>query len=191
MLIRYNTLSICRTCMSIAACYNNSVEISNCAVRLNMIFTSKIKMAKFVLAVIVVISLLGSTTKAGLARDEPMTIVVDLDNSYPRDEIKYLQENDDLRDMLKDEPFVNDASVTFMPEEHTMMRGATETPSVPTNDDQATKSTTRTMTMNTRTTTSTTNSTTVTSTSTPTTMSSTTTIALTSSSTSTMSGTRH
>ncbi|XP_060840176.1 integumentary mucin C.1-like [Rhopalosiphum padi] len=158
-----------------------------------MIFTSKIKMAKFVLAVIVVISLFGSTTKAGLAqRDEPMTIVVDLDNSYPRDEIKYLQENDDLTDnMPKDEPFVNDASVTTMPEEHNMKRSATKTPSVPTNDDQATKSTTRTTTMNTRTTTSTTNSTTVTSTSTPTTMSSTTTTALTISSTSTMSGTRH
>ncbi|XP_026811258.1 cell wall protein DAN4-like [Rhopalosiphum maidis] len=148
-------------------------------------------MAKFVLAVIVVI-LLRSTTKAGLPqRDEPMTIVVDLDNSYPRDEIKYLQENDDLIDMPKDEPFVNDALVRTMPEEHNMMRSTTETPSVPTNDDQATKSSTMTTTMNTRTTTSTTNSTTVTSTSTPTTMSSTTTIALTTSSTSTMSGTRH
>lgn len=95
-------------------------------------------------------------------------------------------------DMPNDELFVDD-SVTTTPKEHTM-RSTTESPSVPpVDDDQATKSTTRTMTMNTKTTTTTTttNSTTVTSTSTPTTMSSTTTTALTISSTSTMSGTRH
>ncbi|KAF0762513.1 Uncharacterized protein FWK35_00012568 [Aphis craccivora] len=93
--------------------------------------------------------------------------------------------------MPNDESFVNDDSVTITPGEQ-MMRSATESPSIPpVNDDQTTKSTTRTMTMNTRTTTSTTNSTTVTSTSTPTTMSSTTTSALTISSTSTMSGTRN
>ncbi|XP_029346960.1 cell wall protein DAN4-like [Acyrthosiphon pisum] len=142
---------------------------------------------------IFVISLLGSTSIADpVQRDETMTIVLDL-NDNPENEIKYIHDNVDLTDWPNVESSMNlikNDSFAATPE-GTTISNATETPSEPTKNDQATKSITKTMTTNTRTTTTMTNSTTATSTSTPTSMSSTTTSSVTISTTSTMSGTRN
>ncbi|CAI6366352.1 unnamed protein product [Macrosiphum euphorbiae] len=150
-------------------------------------------LAVHMLLILFVISLFGETSMADpVQSDETMTIELNWDNN-PEYEIKYIQDNVDLTDVPNVESLMNliknDSFAATT--EGNIMSNATETPSKPTKDDQVTKSTTKTMTKNTRTTTTMTNSTTFTSTSTPTTMSSTSTSSVTISTTSTMSGTRN